>query len=165
MNVNIKIEGVEQITAVFKQLPRSMQTKAYYRALFSGASAVKAGAEQNLKSMPMDEATGTLAKNIRVYRLKKRRGLYRVAVRVRKGATNKKKKDGSGAPVRVGLYGSVLEYGKKNQRPRSWIRKAIREERNRAVNRVIDGMRKHMIESLNDAKSKAKVPGRRFKVD
>lgn len=164
MKIEVRIQGINDIVNVFNELPRSMQRKVYYRALLAGGGVVKQAAEQNLKSMPMDEATGTLAKNIRVYRLKKRRGLYRVAVRVRKGAVNKRKKDGAGDPVRVGLYGSVLEYGKKNQAPRSWIRKAIREERNQAVSRVSDGMRRHMIEALNDAKNRAGVSGRRYKI-
>lgn len=165
MKIDVNIQGIEDLNKVFSQLPRSMQTKAYYRALFTGAGIVRRAAEQNVRGLPLSEATGTLAKNIRTYRLKKRRnGFFRVAVRVRKGAVNKMKKDKDGNPVRVGLYGSVLEYGKKNQAPRSWLRKAISSEKSRAVQGISTGMRKHMVEALNDAKNKAGVGGKRYKV-
>lgn len=148
-------QGIQQLSKVFSNLPRSMQTKAYRRSLVAGAVVVRESAKRNVKSIVSSEATGELAKNLRVYPLKKRQGLYRVAVRVRKKAVNKKKRDGSGNPVRIGLYGSVLEYGKKGQAPRSWLRKAIREERSAAIYKVAGEMRKRMLESLNDAKSKS----------
>lgn len=155
MKLETRIQGIEDIAKVFNELPRSMQRRAYYRALMSGAGVVRDAAVRNLKAMPMNESTGSLAKNIRVYRKKRRRGLYGVAVRVRRGALNRRKKDGDGNPVRIGLYGSVLEYGKKNQPPRSWIRKAIREERSQAIDKLSSGMRKHMLESLDDAKKRS----------
>lgn len=164
MKLETRMQGVEELNKVFSNLPRSMQNKAYYRALLAGAGVVRDSAQKNVQSVVSNEATGALAKNLRVYRLKKRRGLYRVAVRVRKGAVNAKKRDGQGNPVRIGLYGSVLEYGKKGQAPRSWIRKAIREERTAAVYRIASDMQKRMLEALNDAKNKAGVGGARYKI-
>lgn len=165
MDLETRITGVEDIEKVFNELPRALQRKAYYRALMAGGGVVQRAAVLNIKSTFLsDEATGTLAKNIRVNRLKKYRGNYRVAVRVRKGAVNKKKKDKDGNPVRVGLYGSVLEYGKKNQPPRSWLRKALRSEQASSVQAITDGMRKNMLQALNDAKDKAGVSGRRYKI-
>lgn len=148
MKLDVRFSGIKELARVFGELPRAMQRKSYYKALMASAGVVRDAAVDNLKSMPMDDATGTLEKNIRVYRLKKLRSFYRVAVRVRKGAVNTKKKDGSGNPVRVGLYGSVLEYGKKNQPPRSWIRKAIREERAEAIQRMASKMRETMAEAI-----------------
>lgn len=155
MKLENRIQGVEQLNKVFANLPRSMQNKAYYQALLAGGGLVRDAAQKNVQAVVSSEATGTLAKNLRVYRLKKKRGWYRVAVRVRKGAVNTKRKDKDGNPVRVGLYGSVLEYGKKGQAPRSWLRKAIREERSAALYRISGDMQKRMTEALNDARTKA----------
>lgn len=164
MDFKVNIQGVEDLDKVFLNLPRAMQTKAYYQSLFSGAGLVRDKARENVKSVVSSEATGALAKNLRVNRLKKRRGLYRVAVRVRKGAVNTKKKDKSGNPVRIGLYGSVLEYGKKGQAPRSWLRKAIREESVQAISKITTEMSKRMFMALNAAKDLAGVGGRRYKI-
>lgn len=154
MEFNGTVSGSQEVIDVFGRLPRSMQNKAYYRALFAGGGVVRDAASNNVKSIVSSEATGALAKNLRVYRLRKRTrtGHFRVAVQVRRGAVNNKKKDGKGSPVRIGLYGSVLEYGKKGQAPRSWIRRAARENKNQAVSRMRTEMGRRMIEALEDAK-------------
>lgn len=152
MQLTLKLSGLEDLNKTFLKLPRSMRTKVHYRSLMAGAGQVRDAASENVTKVVSDEASGVLAKNIRVYRLKKKRGWYRVAVRVRKGAVNKRKKDGQGNYVRVGLYGSVLEYGKKNQPPRSWIRRAIREEKTSAISRIRGEMRKRIPEAIEDAK-------------
>lgn len=152
MDFDSKISGIEQLYKVFNNLPRAMQNKVYRSSLVAGAIVVRESAKRNVQSIVSNEATGALSKNLRVYQLKKRRGLYRVAVRVRKGAVNRRKKDGQGNPVRIGLYASVLEYGKKGQPPRSWLRKAIREERVQAIYKITTEMRTRMIDALNDAK-------------
>lgn len=161
MDFRSKIQGVGDIDKVFLNLPKAMQTKAYYQALFAGAGIVRDAASNNVKSLVSSEATGTLARNLRVNRLRKRRGLYRVAVRVRKGAVNTKKKDGKGNPVRVGLYGSVLEYGKKGQAPRSWLRKALREERVLAIDKITAEMNKRIVMCIKEAQKLAGVSSKK----
>lgn len=148
----VEIKGLKETQKALNSLPRSMRTKVHYRSLMAGAGQVRDAASENVRRVVSDEASGVLAKNIRVYRLKKARGWYRVAVRIRRGAVNARKRDGQGRPVRVGLYGSVLEYGKKNQAPRSWIRKAIREERPAAIARIRAEMRRRIPEAVEDAK-------------
>lgn len=143
---------IKNLEKVFRELPRAMQRKAYSRSLRAGASIVRDAAKENVKAITSNEATGTLANNLSVYNLKKYRGWYRVGVRVKKGAVNKKKKDGQGNPVRVGLYGAVLEYGKKGQTPKSWIRKAIRENKDNSLNAISAEMKKRMNEAIEDAK-------------
>lgn len=164
MDFRTKIDGVDDLDKVFLNLPRAMQNKAYYQALFSGAGIVRDKAAKNVKSIVSSEATGALSKNIRVNRLKKRRGLYRVTVWVRKGAVNTKKKDKNGKPVRIGLYGSVLEYGKKGQPPRSWLRKAIREEKVQAIISIAKKMNENILNSVNEAKKMSGISGRRYKI-
>lgn len=152
MDLKVNVKGLKELEAALQALPRVMRTKVHYNSLMAGAGVVRDAASENISRVTSDEASGVLAKNIRVYRLKKKRGWYRVAVRVRKGAVNARKRDGEGKPVRVGLYGSVLEYGKKNQAPRSWIRKAIKEEKGVATARVISEMRKRIPQAVEDAK-------------
>lgn len=152
MLFTVEAKGLKELEKALSSLPRYMRTKVHYRSLMAGAGQVRNAASENVRKVTSSEASGVLAKNIRVYRLKKKRGWYRVAIRVRKGAVNKRKKDGEGRPVRVGLYGSVLEYGKKNQAPRSWIRKAIREEKTDAISRIKGEMRRRIPEAVEDAK-------------
>lgn len=126
MQFATEIQGIRQLESTFGNLPRTSR-RIYMTSLRAGGSLVRKKAENNLKAVATaGYATGTAEKNIRVYNLRKYKGNYRVGVQIRRGAVNKKKIV-NGSPVRIGLYASVLEYGKKNQPPRSWIRKAIRE--------------------------------------
>ena len=124
MRFNARIEGINELNESLKILPIKMRRNLYYKALAKGSTAIKLIAERNVKAVTSSEASGYLAKNIRVYRLKKKRGWYRSGVMIRRKAVNKRKRDGKGQPVRVGLYGSVLEFGKSNQIPRPWLRTA-----------------------------------------
>lgn len=126
MDFSSDIQGIEQLNRVFSGLPRAMQNKAYYQALFAAGGLVRDAASENVRSITSSEATGYLAKNLRVYRLRKRTrtGFFRIGVMVRRKAVNSRKKDGEGNPVRVGLYGSVLEYGKKGQPPPLMVKKS-----------------------------------------
>ena len=126
-----KIRGLDDVLKTFRQLPISTQNKATGPALRAGANVVKKAAIDNVKSEVSTESTGILAKSIRVYSLKKIRGNLRMGVMIKKGAVNPKKTDRNG-PVRVGLYGSVLEY-----RPgKSWLRKAARDRTTEVLNVV-----------------------------
>lgn len=161
----MNIQGVGDLDKTFRELPRTMQTKAYYKALGRGARVVRDAAESNVTALVSDEASGVLAKNLVVNRLKKRRGFYRMAVRVKKGVVNTTKIV-KGVPVRVGLYGSVLEYGSKklNRPPKSWLRKAIREQRSQALQSITTEMSRNMLAAINAAKDAAGVSGKRYKI-
>lgn len=151
MDFKSTITGIDDIDKVFANLPASTRRKANMKALRAGAKVVKSMAEENIKAVTSNEATGFLANNIRIYNYRKMRGNFRVGVQVKRGAVNTKKVV-NGKPVRVGLYGSVLEYGKSNQSPRSWIRKAIREGFNKAVADITTEMNKRIVEAVTDAK-------------
>jgi HK97 gp10 family phage protein len=112
---------------VFESLPRALELKLLRFVMRKGASVVKRHAENNIRSLVSSEATHTLEKSIEVKKLKNLNGKMRYAVRIKPKSINQTKLDGNGKPVRVGLYGAVLEYGKKNQPPRAWLRNAMRE--------------------------------------
>lgn len=159
MDYQATITGDKLLDSVFLNLPRSTQTRAYGPVLRAGAEPVKQAAHENLKAVS-EPFTGlaTRKNTLRVYRLRKFRGSFRVAVQVRRGLTNAAKRDKEGNPVRVGMYLAVLEYGsqKLNRRPRPWIRKAIKEN----VQPALDEMRKAFAQKLPDIISDARKKGR-----
>lgn len=148
----IKVTGLTEVEKVFFNLPTATAKKAYVPALKAGGRVIRKRASNNVKSIVSNAATGTLSRGLAVYKLKNLNGNFRVGVKVRKGLVNKLKIV-KGEPVRVGLYGSVLEYGKQGQPPRSWLRKAAREGKDEAMQAVAAEMSKRMPEVIKDAKS------------
>lgn len=151
MEISAEVK-MEKLFKTFSKLPASIQKKALKRALSKGAGVVKKAAIANVKSIVSSEATGTLAKSIQIASMKKYNGRLRYAVRIKPKAVNQLKKDKDGKPVRVGLYGAVLEYGKENQPPRSWLRKAARENTNQALQAISSEARSRMEDAIKDAK-------------
>lgn len=147
----VKITGVKELVKTLRALPRSMRRKVYMKSLRAGMEVVRKQASDNLLGIASNEATGTAAKNVRVYSARKYRGAYRVLLMIRRGAFNKTKIV-NGQPVRVGLYASVLEYGKANQRPRPWIRSAIERREGEAQTKVAETMRGLLDTAVNEAK-------------
>lgn len=137
MEVKASVQGLKEVEDLMRRMPNVMRTKAGHRALAAGANVIKKAAVANLKAITAESkvATGTLANGIRIYKMKKKRGMLRVGVMVQKGLVNKKKIV-KGKPVRVGLYASVLEYGKSNQPPRSWLRSAAKQGEGKIASEV-----------------------------
>lgn len=154
MDFKSNISGVQNLDKVFNNLPRSMQRKAYMQALRAGAIPVRDAARENIAAVSKP-FTGVLSRkgSVVIYNYKKSRGNYRVGVQIKRNLLNNKVK---GEPVRVGLYAAVLEYGsaKLNRRPRSWIRKAIREQKERAVSSITKEMSRRMVDAVRDAGGK-----------
>jgi len=150
MDFSGSLSGIKDIDKVFTNLPRSSQRKVYMRALREGAKPVKDAATNNIRQVSK-KFTGLLSRKstVAVYNYKKYRGNFRVAVQIRRGLLNNLVE---GEPVRVGLYASVLEYGKNGQPPRSWIRKAIRENKEQAVNALASEFNKRLTDAVKDAK-------------
>lgn len=146
MDFTVKITGTDELDKVLAKLPRATQRKAIMPALRAGAAEIRDMAAVNVKSVAtMGYATGLLARSLRVYNLRKYRGNYRVAVQVKRNLLTK---DGT----RVALYAAVLEYGKKNQPPQSWIRKAAREGKDIAFRTVTKEIGMKIAVSVLDAK-------------
>lgn len=68
---------------------------------------------------------------------------------IRRGSVNKYKIV-RGEPVRVGLYGSVLEY--RNGGKYAWLRPAAREGTQKALSAVLTELTKRLNDSLQEAK-------------
>lgn len=152
---DIGIRGVDELLKTFSRLPTGVRNKAIRPAMKAGMNIVKERAKANVQAVVSSEATGTLAKNITVQNLKKYRGRLRTAVRIKPKAVNRVKKDKDGKPVRVGLYGAVLEYGKSNQPPRSWLRKAAREGTSEVLETVRMEVAKNIVAAVADSKGGA----------
>lgn len=152
MDLKTRITGLKEIDRVFLNMPKSTRRKALRPAGREGAKVMKNMATANIISVTSGESTGLLQRSLRVYSLRQYRGMLRYAVMVKRGLVNQKKMV-RGVPVRVGLYASVLEYGKKNQPPRSWARKAARE----GVTPVFLVVRKTFARNIEAAVRDAKI--------
>lgn len=155
MDFKANLTGIYDLDKVFSNLPRTIRNRAARPALRAGAAKVRDAARDNVRQVA-DMFTGVLSKrgSITMYNMKMFRGSLRVAVQIRRGLVNTQKLDRNGKPVRVGMYAAVLEYGsrKLNRRPRSWIRRAIREQHNQAVSAIRSEMNKRMVEAVKDAR-------------
>lgn len=143
---NIDTRDVEN---VLKRLPGATRRKAVMPSLRAGGKVIKEKAESNVKSVTSGDSTGILSKNIRVYNYKKYRGSYRVGVQIKRGAVNSRKLI-KGEPVRVGLYGSVLEYREGGKY--SWLRKAARESQGEAYAEIKNELAKRIPAVISEAK-------------
>lgn len=151
-DITIEFQGLDEVSKTLLSLPAAMRRKVIMPALRSGAKVVRDQAEANVRSVAnKGYATGELEKNISVYNFKKYKGSYRVAIMVKRNAINKTKIV-NGKPVRIGLYASVLEYGKDGQQPRSWIRKAIREK----VRETVNAVTRYIAQNINTAVQQSK---------
>lgn len=146
---DFKIQGDKEVEKVLLNLPKAHAKIAYIPALKAGGKVIRKLASQKVKSSVSNEATGTLAKSLAVYKFKTVQGVYRVGVMVRRGAVNKIKIV-KGNPVRVGLYGSVLEYREGGRF--AWLRPAAREGTNAAFQAVLTEFGKRLNDSIQEAK-------------
>lgn len=153
MQVDIKIEGADVVRDVLLRLPQSMRRKTLRPAMRSAMNVVKKAATNNIKSVTSGESTGLLERSIRVYNLKIKRGVLRTAVMVQRGKVYPGRFY-RGSPLRVGMVGAILEYGKDNQPPRSWIRKAVRESVGAVYNSLQNEIKKRLDKALTAAKSR-----------
>lgn len=152
MQFSHKIVGLDKLNTTFAKLPKSTQNRALKPAMRKGMLVVREAASVNVQNIAdKGYATGLLARSLRVYNLRKYRGMLRVAVMVKRGLVNVKKIV-NGQPVRVGLYASVLEYGKRDQEPRSWIRKAAREKEKVVLNTVTSEAYRRIKDAVLEAK-------------
>ena len=111
-------------------------------------------AEKNVVSEVSDEATHTLEKSLETVKFRETDGAVRYAVRVKPKTVNQKKVV-NGKPVRVGLYGAVLEYGKQNQPPKSWLRRAALEGKQDALTTAQQEFRTGLDQAVQEARNEA----------
>lgn len=146
MRIETKVTGLTDVQRTLIALPKATRNKAMRPAMRRGAAVVRDAAAENLKAVAdKGYATGLSAKSLRVYSMKMVRGMLRVGVMVKRGLVNAR-------GVRVGLYVSVLEYGKEDQPPRSWARKAAREKPAAALAVITEETKKRIPAAVNEAK-------------
>lgn len=151
MQNSVEID-ITQVMKTFSKLPRTTRNKALRPALRAGATVIKDQAVLNLKRVVRNRSTGIGARSITVYNLRQSQGRLRVAVAVKRGAVNKYKIV-NGKPVRVGLYLSVLDYGKHDQPPTGWMRGAARQKESAALNAIASEAAKRLDSALQAAKA------------
>ena len=146
-----RIEGVAKVEQVFKNMPRSTARRVSMQALRAGGTIVREAAQTNISTVSKPY-TGFLSRRgaVALYNYRKYRGAFRVGVQIRRGYMNTRKLV-NGEPVRVGLYASVLEYGKKNQAPRSWIRRAITEKESEARAAILKEVSNRLEQAVKEA--------------
>lgn len=154
MDFKVDINGMENLQKTLKKLPVSAQKKAWKRSLAKGARVVRKAAADNVKAITSESevSTGTLARSLGVFSMKPYKGMLRYGIRIRPKSVHPTAVDKSGKPVRVGLYGAVLEYGKENQPPRSWLRKAARDKTGEVLEAVRSEAFIRLPEAIEDAK-------------
>lgn len=137
------------VDLLLKNLPGVTRRRVIMPSLRAGGNVIRKKAEANVKSVISGDSTGVLQKNIRVYNYKKFKGRYRVGIQIKKGAVNSMKMV-NGAPVRVGLYASVLEY--RDGGRYSWLRKASREGNSEAFTEISAEISKRLVKAVYEAK-------------
>lgn len=145
MDFSANITGLSELINTFTKLPAKVQKRALKPALRKGGKVIRDKATEKVKSLVSAEATGLGENSLRVYNMKNKDGKLRVGVMVKKGLKTKK-------GVRVGLYMSVLEYGKKDQPPRSYLRSSARESTAKVLETVRSEAAKNMDAAVQEAK-------------
>lgn len=152
-----EITGVNEVVAALGRLPEATRRVALKGALEKAAELIKRQAEINIAGVTSSEATGLLARSIVVKSIRTGKGNIRVAVAIagkkkskRKSRIVNGKKQSRG--TRVGLYGSVLEFGKKNQPPRPFLRPAIAQKAQLAINIMGQEFSRKFDEAVMDAR-------------
>jgi HK97 gp10 family phage protein len=145
MDFSIHTTGLEKTIATLTQLPKSMQKKVLKPALRKGANVVRNKATENVKALVSGDATGLGEKSLRVYNMRNKNGALRVGVMVKRGLLTPK-------GVRVGLYMSVLEYGKHNQAPKPYMRPAARESVGEVLRVVTEDVKTNTEKAVTEAR-------------
>lgn len=149
--MQIKVDA-DDLVKTLRKLPSQLRRKAILPGLLKGGEYLRDQASNNVKQIAnAGYSTGELEKSLTYFRMKNYKNYYRVGVSVARGAVNRKKLV-NGRPVRIGLYAAVLEYGKDNQPPRSWIRKTAREN----PDAVLEITRKSISDNLSSSIEAAK---------
>lgn len=149
MTVTVDID-IRSVLKMYANLPRATRNKTLRPALRAGAKVIRDQAVQNIKSVTKGDGTKIGQRSVTVYQLKQVQGRLRVAVAVTRKKVNKYKIV-NGKPVRVGLYLSVLEYGKHNQPPTGWLRGAARGKESAAFNQIAAVAAKNLPAAIQEA--------------
>ena len=143
----MNITGLDELYKAMQALPDAMSRKCLRQSARIAMGLVKAQAQSNIESVVSpDTSKGLLKKSLQVKSLRPpSRGDVRVAVAIKGGVVSEK-------GARVGLYGSVLEYGKEGQAPRPWLRPAVRSQAQAAADRLVQEARSRLGSAVDEAR-------------
>ncbi len=148
MKVEVKLSGVDGVIDLLKSLPPEIVSKRggpVKLALPKGARLIRDEAKKNLRraiAMHGDESTGLLEKNVISSRGKPPstgKG-ERYLVRVRRKTYPGKK----GKPVTTRATASFMEYGTEDQPATPWLRPAVRQHGEAAINTITQDLTKRI---------------------
>lgn len=142
-----------QLLRTFERLPLAMRKKVAVKAMRAGAKVVVKKAVANIRSMESSEASGVMAKSVQAAKFRDKNGMIRFGVRIKPKAVNARKKDRDGKPVRVGLYASVFNWGKKGQPGRPWLTNAAKASPAEVVSAAREEFDRGLNEAVQDART------------
>jgi len=144
-----EITGVDKVVKALSKLGASTRKKSVSPSLRLAARPVRDQVIANIKSGLTDISTHTLERNIVIRSgstRKSRPGTVRIVVVIKGKTLNPKNNQ------RVGLYGSVREYGKEGQPPKPAFRPAVSQKASEAINIFLTGAKLRLDEAVEDAK-------------
>lgn len=148
MKVEVNLRGVDGVITTLKSLPAEIVSKRggpVKLALAKGARLIRDEAKKNLRrviAINGDESTGLLEKNVISSRGKQPstgKG-ERYLVRVRRKTYPGK----NGKPVTTRATASFLEYGTEDQPATPWLRPAVRQHGEAAINTITQDLNKRV---------------------
>lgn len=141
------ITGADKIMKALEKLPNATRRKALRPALRKGAKPVQKAIIDDIKSDLTQISTHTLEKNI-IIRAGRARDRSQVRVVV---AIDAKKLNPKNAQ-RIGLYGSVREFGKEGQAPNPAFRPGAQAAAPEAINIVVSEATSNLEAAVREAK-------------
>lgn len=141
------ITGADKVLRALERLPNATRKKAIRPAMRKGAKPIQQQVIANIQSDLTDISTHTLEKNI-VIRAGKTSvpGWVRVVVAIAAKKLNPKNAQ------RLGLYGSVREFGKEGQPAKPAFRPAAAQKANESIIAIINGAKLGLDQAVQEAK-------------
>lgn len=154
MRLESRFSGVKEVKRALDNLPTATRRKMIWPAAFASAGYLRDQAVRNVATMFTKEDTGTLAKNIRVYKVRNVDGKLRWAIMVRRGNALHPTKRVNGAKVRIAEYAAVLQFGRRNGTMKAypWLSTAMARGRQVAHGLFLTRARRGLIEAAQEAK-------------
>lgn len=154
--IEVKVEGIEQLSARFKALSVGMRNKGVRAAMRKGANVVRDAAKAAARAIDRPETPLSIEKNIAVQfngRLQKRTGDIGFRVGVRGGAkqyadTKANRRSGKvGSSYTTGgttFYWRFIEFGTSKMRARPFLRPAIENNAEKVMGVIVAEMNKQL---------------------
>lgn len=159
MKVDVKLQGMDGMLDLLKSLPKEVVSKRggpVKLALAKGARLIRDQAKQNLRAaiaINGEQSTGLLEKNVIASRGKEPIGSKgeRYLVRVRRKAYDGEKigkRQKAGKRVTTHKTASLLEYGSSHQPATPWLRPAVKQKGQEAINVITSDLQRRIDQTV-----------------